>query len=51
MTEQIFKKTNKQGAEKYKYFSAPFVDIYYPKKKNLIKNYLFIPDKKLVTHT
>lgn len=50
MVEHIFKKSsNKYGAEKYKYFSTPFLDIYYPKQKILIKNYVLEPDKKLIT--
>jgi len=50
MIEQVFKKPNKKGcpkymgAEKYLYFSAPFLDIYFPKKKNVIKNYIQLPD-------
>lgn len=48
MVGQVFKNSNKKGAEKYKYFSAPFIDIYYPKQKNLIKNYMLEPHKKLI---
>lgn len=40
MIEQVFKKPNKKGAEKYKYFSAPYLDMYFPKRKNVIKNYI-----------
>lgn len=45
---KIFKKPNRKGAEKYKYFSAPFLDIYFPRKKNIIKNYLLEPDIKTI---
>lgn len=46
MINQVFKKPNKQGcptyrgAEKYKYFSAPYLDIYFPEKKKIYKNYI-----------
>lgn len=48
MVEQIFKKSNKKGSEKYKYFSLPFLDLYYPKKKNVIKNYILEREKKFI---
>lgn len=48
MIERIFKKANKKGAEKYLYFSAPFLHMYFPKRKNLIKNYIFEPDYRLL---
>jgi len=44
MIEQVFKKPNRKGAEKYKYLSMPFFDLYFPKKKNVIKNYIQLPD-------
>jgi len=44
MIEHVYKKSNKKGVEKYKYFSAPFLDIYFPKRENIIKNYILEPD-------
>lgn len=46
MIEQVFKKPNRKGcptykgAEKYKYFSAPYLDAYFPERKNVYKNYI-----------
>lgn len=46
MIEQVFKKPNKNGTEKYKYFSVPFFDVYFPKRKSVIKNYVLEVDEK-----
>lgn len=46
MIEQVFKKPNKKGTEKYKYFSVPFFDVYFPKRKSVIKNYVLEVDEK-----
>jgi hypothetical protein len=48
MIEHVYKKSNKKGTEKYKYFSAPFLDVYFPKRKNLIKNYILAPGSESV---
>lgn len=46
MIKQVFKKPNQKrcpkykGAEKYKYFSAPYLDAYFPERKNILKNYV-----------
>lgn len=48
MPEKIFKKQDAKGAEKYKYFSAPFLDFYFPQKKILIKNYIIEPNYRLL---
>lgn len=48
MKEKVFKKDHKNYVEKSKYFSTVFWDIYYPKKKNLIKNYLITPDSRVI---
>lgn len=49
MIEHIFKNINKKDAERYKYISASFIDVYYAKQKNIIKNYVLAPDKILLT--
>lgn len=46
MIEQVFKNKNKKNAEKYKYISTLFFDIYYFKQKNLFKNYILDPEIK-----
>lgn len=48
MKGKIFRNENKKGAEKYLYFSAPFLDFYFPSKKVLIKNYILEPDIKTI---
>lgn len=49
MMEKIFRKPDKKCAEKYlKYFSAPFLEIYYLKQNNILKNYVLDPDIKLI---
>jgi hypothetical protein len=48
MSEKIFRVLNNNGAEKYKYFSAPFADIYLTNHKNIIKNYVLNPGSKLI---
>jgi hypothetical protein len=48
MIEQVYKKPNRKGVEEYKYFSAPFLDLYYPKRKNVIKNYILEAESKSV---
>jgi hypothetical protein len=50
MAEKVFKKQRDSiSAEKYLYFSAPFLEHYFPKRLNLIKNYIFAPDFKKIT--
>lgn len=52
MIEHVFKKPSQKrcpkhkGAEKYKYFSAPYLDVYFPERKNVIKNYVQLPDSE-----
>lgn len=46
MIEHVYKKDSNQGGGKYKYFSTPFLNAYYPKRKNVIKNYVLDPDTK-----
>lgn len=48
MKTKIFKSPTKQSTEKYKYISAPFLDLYHPYKKMLIKNYVLDPDIKFL---
>lgn len=48
MVEQVLKKSYKYSTEKHKYLSAPFIDIYYFNKKNLLKNYILEPNVKLI---
>lgn len=43
MKEFFFKKPEKQHTEKYKYFSVPYIEIYYPTDKKVIKNYIIEP--------
>lgn len=49
MIEQVFKKPSRRcpsykGAEKYLYFSAPYLDAYFPERKNVVKNYVLEVD-------
>lgn len=48
MKEKVFKNEYKK-AEKYKYYSAPFIDRYYPKRVNVMKNYIIEPDIESIT--
>ena len=54
MIEQVFKKPRQKrcpkhkGAEKYKYFSAPYLDAYFPERKNVLKNYVLEIDAKKI---
>ena len=48
MINHFFKNLRKRSADKNKYFSAPFLELYLPKRKNLIKNYVLDPDTKLI---
>ena len=47
MIEHVFKKERKTRAEN-KYISVPFLSLYLPKRKNIVKNYVLDPDAKLV---
>lgn len=48
MINHVFKKSRKKTPERAKYYSAPFLELYLPKRNNLIKNYVITPDSKLV---
>lgn len=48
MIEQIQKKINNSNFDKSKHISRPFFDIYYPLRKNLLKNYIIAPDVKII---
>lgn len=51
MINHIFKNIRKNSAKRNKYFSAPFLELYLPKRKNLIKNYVIDPDTRLIDET
>lgn len=48
MMEQVYKKVNLKTTEKYLYFSASSLDRYSSKPSNLIKNYIIVPDYKIL---
>lgn len=49
MKEKVFKNNKKdECAVKYKYFSAPFLELYLSSKRNVVKNYILAPDSKKI---
>lgn len=48
MIKRVFKKELKGETDRYKYFSIPYIEIYYPREKTLIKNYIIEPHAKIV---
>ncbi len=48
MKEKVIRNVPRKGNERYKYFSVPFLDIYYQNQKILIKNYIIDPDLKTI---
>ena len=48
MKIKVFKKERSHASEKNKYFSAPFLELYLPIRKPLIKNYVLDPDVRLL---
>lgn len=48
MINRVFKKELKGETDRYKYFSVPYIEIYYPRRKTLIKNYILEPNSKIV---
>ena len=48
MQDNVFRSNKKNSKEKSLYFSSPFLDIYKNTEKNLFKNYIILPELKVL---
>lgn len=48
MVSKLFKTPPKKSAQKYKNFYAPFLSLYLPERKSLIKNYIIEPEIRVI---